>query len=120
MRHPYLQSAVTILALASLILVTDPFMSIMPTPAQMAVLVIVSVLLSVSIAFILTEQAVDEREVLHRLEASRAGYALGLATLMFALLIQGFSHSIDMWVVITIAVMLLAKVVVRFYDTLRK
>lgn len=120
MKHPYIQSVVTILALASLILVTNPFMSLMPTPTQMAVLVIVSVLLSISIAFIFTEHAVDEREVLHRFEASRVGYALGLTTLMLALLIQGFLHAIDIWIIIAIAIMLLAKVLVRFYDTAKR
>lgn len=120
MKHPYLQSIITISALISLVLLTDPFMTLMPTPAQMAVLIGVSVLLILSVAFILTEEAHDEREELHRLEAGRLAYASGLSFLIIGLLVQGFTHTIDPWLVLTIAVMLVVKVAVRLYDNFRK
>ena len=120
MKHHYIQSTVTVLALASLVLLTDPFMNLMPTPTQMLVLMMVAVLLSISVAFIFSEQASDERDVLHRMEAGRIGYGAGLSVLIIALLVQGFSHHIDAWIIIVITIMLAAKVAVRLYDTIQK
>lgn len=120
MKNPYLQSIVTLLALASLLLLADPFMNLMPTPAQMAVLLLVAILLSLSVAFVLTEKAEDEREELHRLEAGRIGYSCGLVVLIIALIVQGLAHDIDIWIIGATAAMLMAKVVVRLYDAVRK
>jgi hypothetical protein len=120
MKNNILTSIVTLGALVCLFLLTDPFMVLMTTPLQMLVLLIASLLLALIVAFVITEKATDERDHLHRMEAGRAGYSAGLVVLIVALVVQGLSHHIDMWISATIAVMLLTKFGTRVFDTFKK
>ncbi len=97
------------LALADLI----PFW--MPMMGEMIALLFVTVLLLVWMGFILFEHASDEREAVLKYQSGRMAYLAGLAILLIALVTQGFAHSIDPWIPVTLAVMVVVKQLSRIY-----
>jgi len=88
----------------------------MPMMGEMIALLIVVILLLVWVGFVLKETAHDEREVLLKMKSGRVAYLSGLGVLMLALIVQGFSHTIDPWIAIALAVMVLAKLFTRFLE----
>lgn len=106
-----------ILSLLALVLFTlvDPFMYWMPTMVQMGALMVAAVLLLVWVAFVLREESRDEREVQLRAHAGRSAYLSGVTVLVVALVVQGFTHSIDPWVPVALIAMVAAKLAARLY-----
>ena len=98
------------LALADLI----PFW--MPMMGEMMVLLLVVILLLVWAGFVMQETAHDEREVLLKMKSGRVAYLSGLGVLMLALVMQGIQHAIDPWIAVTLAVMVITKLVTRLYE----
>lgn len=88
----------------------------MPPMGAMMALLVVAVLLAVFAGFVMHENGGDERDVLHRMNAGRIAYLLGIGTLTVALIVQGFAHTIDPWILVTLGVMVLAKIISRFYS----
>jgi Na+/H+ antiporter NhaD/arsenite permease-like protein len=105
-----------ILVLLAIVLFTfvDPFMYWMPTMIEMMVLTVVAALLAVMAGFVIAENGGDEREVLHRMHAGRSAFLAGITVLTFALLYQGFTHSIDPWVPLALFAMVFAKLITRW------
>lgn len=67
-------------------------------------------------AFILKETSSDERETLHIMRASRISYLVGVAILLVGIVVQTFNHAVDPWLVISLAGMLLSKIISRVYS----
>lgn len=91
------------------ILLTDPFDL---TMNNMALVVISGLLLAsfgIFAGLFWLENAADEREAVLVDKAGRLGYLSGLSVLVIALVLQSFNHSVDAWLVLTIAVMILSK-----------
>ena len=87
----------------------------MPMMGEMVVLLIVTILLLLWMSFVVTEKAVDEREVQLKTQSGRVAYLAGIAVLMIGLIVQGFVHAIDPWIPIALMVMVLAKFFTRLY-----
>ncbi len=106
-----------ILGLLAVILFTlvDPFMYWMPSVVQVGTLTIAAGLLLMWVAFVMREEEGDEREVQLRALAGRAAYLSGVGVLTLALLVQGFRHTIDPWIPLTLFSMLVAKLGARLY-----
>jgi cobalamin synthase len=66
------------------------------------------------------ETAGDEREGLHKLIASRFAYFAGIAVLLVGIIVQSSHRVLDSWLVITVVVMLLAKIVGLMYGYLKR
>lgn len=88
----------------------------MPMSIMSILIVLILVAYFTFSAFILKEQAKDEREELHILKASRLSYLAGIGTLIVALVVQTLSHNIDIWIILALIVMLVTKLLVRFYS----
>jgi hypothetical protein len=88
----------------------------MPDMMVMAMLALALVLFGIFASFILREQTVDERDNVHRTLAGRNAFLAGSAVLMIAIVIQGYSHTVDPWLVITLIVMILVKIVTRMWS----
>jgi hypothetical protein len=88
----------------------------MPMMGEMIALLIVSLLMLVWAGFVMKETAHDEREVLLKMKSGRIAYLSGLGVLMVALIVQGFTHAIDPWIAVALAVMVLAKLFTRLYE----
>lgn len=87
----------------------------MPKMNEMLVLLIVTLLLILWAGFVMYEKAVDEREIMLRMYAGRIAYLSGIGILTIALLVQGFAHAIDPWIMLTLGVMVVLKLVARLY-----
>lgn len=99
-----------------LALLSDPFMVWMPMGVQLFVLLGAAALACVWVGFVMYEKAHDEREALHKMHAGRIAYLSGIAVLTMALIVQGLAHTIDPWISVTLGVMVISKLVARFYS----
>jgi ABC-type branched-subunit amino acid transport system permease subunit len=82
--------ALTIAAVLALLLLTDPFMVLMPDMAQMIVLALATALICGWVGLVMLEKDGDEREATHRMYAARAAYLSGVSILTVALVYQGY------------------------------
>lgn len=82
----------------------------------MTALLFVTILVVLWAGFVVYEQTSDERELVHKLKAGRVAYLSGLAVLTLALIVQGLTHSIDVWITITLGVMVISKLATRLYS----
>ncbi len=87
----------------------------MPMMGELVVLAVVTTTLLVFLAFVLTEEASDEREVVLTMRSGRIAYVAGVVTLLCALVLQVMEHAVDPWVPIALAVMVASKVGARWY-----
>ena len=106
-------TAVTLVVILGLL--ADPFMLWMPDMAAMTVLIIAAALLCVWIGLVIREHGGDERSVAHRMHAGRIAYLLGIGVLTVGLVVQGFTYSIDPWIALALATMVLSKLAVHLY-----
>ena len=82
----------------------------------MGILAILLVLFGIFASFILKEKAFDERDDVNRSLAGRNAFLAGSAILMLGIVIQGYSHKIDPWLVVALIVMIVIKIVTRFWS----
>lgn len=118
MTGKFLHITVSAILVGLLLLLTDPFMVWMPMGMQMTVLVCAFVLVCFWAGLVLFERADDEREALHKMNAGRIAYLSGIVVLTIGLVVQGFSHKIDIWILLALAAMILSKLFSRFYSDL--
>jgi len=111
-----IQISVAVLLAFLLLVLADLVPFWMPMMGEMIALMLVVVLLVVWAGFVMQEQAHDEREVLLKMKSGRIAYLSGLGMLLIALLVQGFAHDIDPWIAITLAVMVVVKLLARLYE----
>lgn len=112
MKNNFLQEEVVSLVLIILlVLLLNPFNFWMPTNVLIIMLVGFMVVFALFASFVWRESAKDEREILHRMFAGRVAYLVGTATLVLAITIQCFWHQPDPWLVVTLGLMILAKIV---------
>lgn len=113
MNKKYIHIGVGLILAFFLLTLADLVPFWMPMMGEMMALLIVVVLLLIWSGFVLQEQAHDEREVLLKMRSGRWAYLSGLLVLMTALIIQGFQHAIDPWIAISLAVMVVVKLLTR-------
>lgn len=106
--------SLTLVVLAVLLL--NPFHFWMPDMMVMGMLAILLVLFGVFASFILKEKIFDERDNVNRSLAGRNAFLAGSAILMLGIVIQGYSHSIDPWLVIALIMMIIIKIVTRIWS----
>jgi len=111
-----IQISVVVLLTFLLLVLADLVPFWLPMMGEMIALMLVVVLLVVWAGFVMQEQTHDEREVLLKMKSGRVAYLSGLGVLLMALLVQGFAHTIDPWIAITLAVMVVVKLLARLYE----
>lgn len=116
MNKNYLHSGVAIVLAFFLLTLADLVPFWMPMMGEMTALLLVVILLLVWAGFVMQETAHDEREVLLKMKSGRVAYLSGLGVLMVALVVQGFAHTIDPWIAVALAVMVVAKLFTRLYE----
>lgn len=101
---------VSLIFIVLLILLLNPFDFWMPNNILIMMLVGLIVIFAVFAIFIWRESAKDEREILHRMFAGRVAYLVGTGMLVLGIIIQSFNHKLDSWLVFTLGLMVLAKI----------
>jgi hypothetical protein len=87
----------------------------MPMMGEMVTLAVVTVALVLFLAFVITEAAIDEREVILAMRSGQVAYVAGILALLCALVMQVMAHAVDPFVPVALAVMVGSKVAARWY-----
>jgi len=91
------------------ILLTDPFDITMNNMTLILVSGLLLASFGIFAGLLWQEKPADERESIMLDRAGKFGYLAGLSTLVIALVVQSFDHKVDVWIVLTIAIMIIAK-----------
>jgi hypothetical protein len=102
------------------LLLLNPFHFWMPDMMVLCMLAITLGLFGVFASFVLREQVADERDGLHRTLAGRNAFLGGAGVLTLGIVVQGYTHTVDPWLVIALIVMVVVKFATRYWsDTYR-
>lgn len=114
------ETIISIALIFLLIFYLHPLEPMMPKPMHTVMVPLVVILFIFLAAFFWRETPGDERQELHRLLVSRFAYFAGMLTLTIAIILQSMHRSVDSWLIITLCIMLLAKLIGSFYTKLNK
>lgn len=109
MKNDLKEALVTFGLIVVSVLLLNPYGFWMPDMVVMCMLALVMALFAVLATFVLREKSVDERAEQHKSIAGRNAFLAGSAMLIAGIVVQGYSHTIDAWLVITLTVMIMAK-----------
>lgn len=99
-----------------LFLCLNPFGWFMYTMWEMLILVLLVIIFAVFAVFVWREGQGDERDIMHRMLAGRHAFLAGTTTLLVGIVVQSLQHDLDHWLVITLGVMVLAKIFGLIYS----
>lgn len=116
MKNNLRETLVTVCLIALAILLLNPFEFWMPDMMVMVMLAFTLGLFGIFASFILREEKTDERDSAHRTLAGRNAFLAGSGILTLAIVIQGYTHSVDPWLVITLIVMIIVKILTRVWS----
>ncbi len=116
MKNNIPETAVTFFLIVIALLLLNPFDFWMPAMMVIAMLIIALVLFGVFALFILRETIGDERDAAHRTLAGRNAFLAGSAVLMAGIVYQGYTHTVDPWLVAAVIVMIVVKMGTRIWS----
>ncbi len=116
MKNNLKETIVTVALIAIAILLLNPFHFWMPDMMVMCMLAVTLGLFAVFASFILRETMIDEREGQHRTLAGRNAFLAGSGVLTLAIVIQGYAHTVDPWLVVALIVMIVVKIGTRIWS----
>jgi len=106
----------SIILITLLVLLVNPFDFWMPNALLIMMVVGLVVVFAVYVSFFWKENALDEREGFHKMFAGRVAFLAGTGTLVAGIIIQSLQHSLDFWLVATLGIMIIAKIIGRIYS----
>ncbi len=98
------------------ILLLNPFQFWMPDMLIMSMLVCILVLFAVFASFVLREKSGDERDNQHKALAGRNAFLAGSAVIIIGIVVEGYSHVVDKWLVVALIAMVLTKIITRLWS----
>lgn len=116
MKNNIKETIVTIALVAIAILLLNPFHFWMPDMMVIAMLAVALVLFGIFASFILREKSVDERDEQHKSLAGRNAFLVGSGILMLGIVVQGYTHTVDPWLVVTLIGMVIVKIITRHWS----
>ena len=116
MKNNFKETFVTVCLVLLAILLLNPFKFWMPDMIVVCMLAITLGIFGIFASFVLREKITDERDVLHRTLAGRNAFLVGSGLLTLAIVVQGYSHSVDPWLVVTLIVMIITKILTRVWS----
>ena len=97
------------------ILLLNPFDFWMPNMIIICILVTMLALFALFAGLVLREKSQDERDDVHRGLAGRNAFLSGSFVIIIGIVIQGYAHEVDTWLVIALITMIMAKVATRIW-----
>ena len=116
MKNNLIEPLVTVCLVALAILLLNPFQLWMPNMMVMVMLAVTLGLFGILASFILREGMVDERDGLHRSLAGRNAFLAGSGVITLGIVIEGYTHSVDPWLVIALITMIVVKIATRMWS----
>ncbi len=115
MKNNFKEYIVTSALIIIAILLLNPLNFWMPDMMVLCMLAIVLALFGIFASFVIREHNVDERDSQHRTLAGRNAFLAGAGVLIMAIVIQGYTHTIDPWLVVVLIVMVIVKIGTRMW-----
>ena len=116
MKNNLKETIVTTALVIIAILLLNPFHFWMPDMMVLCMLASALVLFGIFASFILREKSVDEREDQHKALAGRNAFLAGSGVLMLGIVVQGYTHTVDPWLVVTLITMVVVKLITRHWS----
>ena len=116
MKNNIKEIIITVCLIAIAILLLNPFHFWMPDIMVMGMLAVALVIFGIFTSFVLREKVFDERDSFHRTLAGRNAFLAGSAILMLGIIVQGYYHSVDSWLVIALTAMITVKISTRIWS----
>jgi magnesium-transporting ATPase (P-type) len=116
MKNNLKEVIVTVALILIAVLLLNPFHFWMPNMLVICMLAIALGLFGVFASFILRERVGDEREGQHRTLAGRNAFLAGAGVLTLGIVVQGYTHTVDPWLVVTLIVMVVVKIGTRIWS----
>ena len=116
MKNNLKETIITIALIAIAILLLNPFHFWMPDIMVLYMLAIALALFGIFASFILREKSVDEREYQHKSLAGRNAFLAGSGILVLGIVVEGYTHTVDPWLVIALVMMILVKIATRIWS----
>ena len=108
---------ITITLLALLILLLNPFDFWMPSMMLNGLILSLLIFAGIFVGIVWKEKPKDEREALHKHHAGSLGYLVGIGILTIAIIVQSIEHTLDTWLLIAFAGMIITKTITRIYNS---
>jgi hypothetical protein len=115
MKNNLKETIVTVALIVIAILLLNPFHFWMPDMVVMCMLAITLGLFGIFASFILRESIIDERDSQHRTLAGRNAFLAGSGVLTIGIVVQGYAHAVDPWLVSALVVMIVTKIITRLW-----
>ncbi|MDB5265587.1 MAG: hypothetical protein JWM39_300 [Parcubacteria group bacterium] len=106
--------------IALVLLLLNPLHMWMPDMVHMTVEVSLLAVFGIFAAFVLGEQGGDEREQAHRMFSGRTAFLSGALILVAGIAYEGYRGSVDPWLVLALAIMLVMKILAHSYSDWRR
>ncbi len=116
MKNNFAEVVVTLGLVVIAILLLNPLHFWMPDMVVMCMLAIALALFGVFASFVVRERSFDERDDQHRSLAGRNAFLAGTGMLTLGIVVQGYHHTVDPWLVVTLIVMVLVKIATRIWS----
>ena len=110
---------VSVVLIVLLLLFLNPFELWMPPVLLMMMVLGLVLVFALFASFIWRENSRDEREGLHKMMADRFAFLAGTASLVIGIVVQSLRHELDVWLVFTLGIMILAKIIGLMYGRAR-
>ena len=110
---------VALATIIALILLVNPLNLIMTSAYTLMLLMLLGIAVIAFGVFVWREDFHDEREELYAMKAGRLSYFVGGGVLVIAITVQTIQHSLDAWLVIALAAMVMTKLVVSAWHQSR-
>jgi len=116
MKNNIKELIVTVAFIVIAILLLNPFHFWMPDMMVMCMLAVTLGLFGIFATFILRESMIDERDIQHRTLAGRNAFLTGAGMLTLGIVVQGYTHAVDPWLVIALVAMIVVKMGTRMWS----
>ena len=116
MKNNLKETIITLALIVISVLLLNPFHFWMPDMMVMCMLAIALGLFAIFASFILREDMRDERDAQHRTLAGRNAFLAGSGIITLGIVIQGYTHTVDPWLVVSLIVMIVVKIGTRIWS----
>lgn len=114
-----IEALISVFLIAILLFFLNPLELMMPQSMHALMIPLLVVGFVGFAAVIWRETPGDEREQLHKFISARFAYFAALTTLIIAVIYESFQKVIDPWLIVTICVILLAKILGIIYGNIK-
>lgn len=116
MKNNLKETIVTLALIAIAVLLLNPFDLWMPDMMVACMLAVALALFGMFASFILRERSVDERDDQHKSLAGRNAFLAGSGIIVLGIVVQGYAHEVDPWLVVALVGMVIVKILTRHWS----